>query len=320
MSLSLLGPLAVLALIDSTSFGTLLIPIWLMLAPGRLRAQRVLVFLATVAVFYFGVGLALLAGATGLASIMESDSPVLLWVQLAVGVALFVGSFFVGRKKKVPDGGAAAGADGVTVGGRSAGAAASGAGVSGAGVSEVGGGGVGGGVAAGGGGAGADGSARPAAAASGATPDAGTARATPALTGRLARWRERTVATEGGGGYLALMGLALGAAVLEVATMLPYLGAIGLITGADLAGPERVLVLAGYCLVMIVPALVLLAGRVLARRAVEPVLQRISDWMARSAGETMAWIMGILGFLVARDAAFQLDLFALIDAWSDTQG
>ncbi|MBZ2199563.1 GAP family protein [Occultella gossypii] len=302
MSLSLFGPLAVLALIDSTSFGTLLIPIWLMLAPGRLRAQRVLVFLATVAVFYFGVGLALLAGATGLASIMESDSPVLLWVQLAVGVALFAGSFFVGRKKKAPDGGGSARAGDVAVGGRSAGAGAAGGGAGASGFD--------GGAAADSAEAGSDGSAW-AAAAAGAAPGGGANQSAPALTGRLARWRERTVATEGRGGYLALIGLALGAAVLEVATMLPYLGAIGLITGADLAGPERVLVLAGYCLVMIVPALVLLAGRVLARRAVEPVLQRISDWMARSAGETMAWIMGILGFLIARDAAFQLGLFDL---------
>jgi hypothetical protein len=320
MSLSLLGPLAVLALIDSTSFGTLLIPIWLMLAPGRLRAQRVLVFLATVAVFYFGVGLALLAGASGLASIMASDSPVLLWVQLAVGVALLAGSFFVGRKKKTPDGGAAAGAGGVTVSGRSAGAGAAegGAGVSasgtgtGTGSNRAGAGGAEGGVWTA--------AAAAAAASAGTAPGAGADQTTPALTGRLARWRERTVATEGRGGYLALMGLALGAAVLEVATMLPYLGAIGLITGADLAVPERVLVLAGYCLVMIVPALVLLTARVLARRAVEPVLQRLSDWMARSAGETMAWIMGILGFLVARDAALQLDLFALVDSWSDTLG
>ena len=49
MTLALLGPLVVLALVDSTSFGTLLIPIWLMLAPGRLKAGRILVFLATVA-------------------------------------------------------------------------------------------------------------------------------------------------------------------------------------------------------------------------------------------------------------------------------
>ena len=55
----LLGQLVVLALIDSTSFGTLLIPLWFLLVPGRVRAHRVLVFLGTVAAFYLGVGIAL---------------------------------------------------------------------------------------------------------------------------------------------------------------------------------------------------------------------------------------------------------------------
>ena len=39
MDAGLIGSLVLLALIDSTSFGTLLIPIWMMLAPGRLRAS-----------------------------------------------------------------------------------------------------------------------------------------------------------------------------------------------------------------------------------------------------------------------------------------
>jgi hypothetical protein len=63
MTLALGGALVVLALIDSTSFGTLLIPIWLMLSPDRPSARRLVLFLVTVAGFYFGVGVALLAGA-----------------------------------------------------------------------------------------------------------------------------------------------------------------------------------------------------------------------------------------------------------------
>lgn len=63
MDLALFGSLAVLALIDSTSFGTLLIPIWLLLHPGRIRSGRILVFLFTVAAFYFAVGVAVVLGA-----------------------------------------------------------------------------------------------------------------------------------------------------------------------------------------------------------------------------------------------------------------
>ena len=45
--------------------------------------------------------------------------------------------------------------------------------------------------------------------------------------------------------------------------MLPYLAAIGLITTSDLSLTGSVAVLLSYCLVMVAPALVLLAARVL---------------------------------------------------------
>ncbi|MFD0451694.1 hypothetical protein ACFQZK_13380 [Rhodococcus aetherivorans] len=35
MDLALLGTLAVLALVDSTSLGTLVVPLWLLTVPGR---------------------------------------------------------------------------------------------------------------------------------------------------------------------------------------------------------------------------------------------------------------------------------------------
>lgn len=53
---------------------------------------------------------------------------------------------------------------------------------------------------------------------------------------------------------------------------------------------------------MVAPALLLLAARLLAHRQVEPLLQRIGRWMEKNGGETTAWIVGILGFLIARDA------------------
>src|SRR5690606_22207760 len=54
--------LAVLALVHSTSFGTLLIPVCCLLTPGRVRVARILVFLGTVAGFYLLLGVALVAG------------------------------------------------------------------------------------------------------------------------------------------------------------------------------------------------------------------------------------------------------------------
>lgn len=39
----------------------------------------------------------------------------------------------------------------------------------------------------------------------------------------------------------------------------------------------------------------------LADRLVEPVLQQIARWFERSGGEMTAWMVGIVGFLIARD-------------------
>ncbi|TNC17614.1 GAP family protein [Georgenia sp. 311] len=226
------GTLAVLALVDSTSFGTLLIPIWFLLTPGRVRAGRVLLFLATVAGFYFLLGVALVAGLGAVLGDAGAllDNPVVGRLQLLLGVGMLVGSFFIGRKKEGQAG-------------------------------------------------------RP---------------------GRLLRWRERAMGTETGSGVGGLLSLALAAAVLEVATMLPYLAATGIIGSSDLGAPARLGVLAAYCLVMVLPALVLLAARLTAGRLVQPLLERVARWMERTGGETTAWIVGIVGFLVARDAATRM--------------
>lgn len=234
LPLELALPLVALALVDSLSFGTLLIPVWLLLAPGRLRPSRVLVFLGTVAGFYFAVGLLLAAGAVSFLADGEFlESPMAGRAQFVLGAGLLVWSFFIGRKK---------------------------------------------------------------------TTDA-AAEGSDATPGRLLRWRDRAMSEGGGRGSLgSLVALALTAAVLEVATMLPYLAAVGLISGSELDGGGRGVTLAAYCAVMVVPALVLLAARMLARRLVEPLLERLAGWMAREGAETTAWIVGIVGFLVARDA------------------
>ncbi len=232
MTFATAGTLAVLALVDSTSFGTLLIPIWFLLTPGRVRVGRMLVFLGTVAGFYLLLGIALVAGADALLGRLDGalDNPVLARLQLVAGAALFVASFFIGRKRSRPEG-------------------------------------------------------RP---------------------GRLLRWRERAMGTETESGVGGLVALALTAAVLEVATMLPYLAATGIIGSSSLTLPARVGVLTAYCVVMVLPALVLLAGRLVAHRAVEPLLVRISAWMERNGAETTSWIVGIVGFLVAADALDRL--------------
>lgn len=259
MTTSLALTLAALALVDSTSFGTLLIPIWLMLTPGRPPVRRVLVFLGTIGAFYLLLGLALVAGASAALDDIGDvlDTTTGLRIQLVVGVLLLGGSFLIDRKD----------ADGAP--------------------------------------------------------------------GRISRWRERLVGAEESGaegsgacesgagesggaraGLRPLVLLALTVAALEVATMLPYLGATGLISRADLSPAATVGVLAAYCLVMLLPALLLLALRTGAHRLVAPVLARLGRWLERTSASTTAWIVGIVGFLVARDAVARMPggLDALIGA------
>jgi Protein of unknown function (DUF2910). len=241
VSPELLATLAGLALLDSLSVGTLLIPVVFLIAP-RLRAGRMLLYLATIALFYLAAGVALLLGAGGVLTLLGDgiDSPVTLWIQLVLGVALLVGSFLVPTK-----------------------------------------------------------------------PREGAEDAAP---GRVARWRDAALH---GPRAVVVIGVAVAAGLLEVATMLPYLGAIGLLTTSETDPATRILLLAGYCVVMVVPALVLLVVRVVARPLVEAPLARFAAWLERTGPETTAWIVGIVGFLLARDAAAKLGLFAGLGSFLD---
>lgn len=273
---ALIGALAVLALVDSTSFGTLLIPVWLLMSPGRVRVGRMLLYLGSIAGFYAAVGLAILLGAGALSDTLtglSSTRPFLI-VQLVIGVGLFAWSF-----KLEPVGGRKP-AD-VTAAGASGGAA----------VRE------GAAGTAGGSAAGAAGGSGSAAGAAGGSE--------PARPGRLSRWRERVLSSESGSGR-ALAALAVGAGLVEVATMLPYLAALGLIGTQGPGWPASGIWVLGYCVVMIAPALVLTVARVFAGRLVARPLGRLDGWLTRNAASTTAWVVGIVGFLVARDAMARL--------------
>ncbi|MFF5172294.1 GAP family protein [Micromonospora sp. NPDC000089] len=233
MSYGLLLSLAGLALIDSTSIGTLFIPIWLLLAPGRVSVARILAYLATITVFYFAVGLVLMFAGTWIVDRLGGalDARPVLWAQLVVGILLLLLSFrYDGRR------------------------------------------------------------------------DSGR--------GAMLRWRDR--ATAGNASVRALVGLALFAALVEVATMLPYLGAIGLLTTSELGGPTMVALLGAYCLVMVLPAVLLTAARVGLPGLLEPLLVRLNAWIDKRAGSALGWVLGIAGFLVARDATVKLGLLERI--------
>ena len=79
-----------LALVDATSVGTLVLPL-LMMAQPQVRAGRVLLYLATIAIFYFALGLALLVAADQLIAMVAATegNRAIDVLQLIVGVTLF---------------------------------------------------------------------------------------------------------------------------------------------------------------------------------------------------------------------------------------
>lgn len=126
--------------------------------------------------------------------------------------------------------------------------------------------------------------------------------------GRLTRWRDRAVGEStavGTGatrvmtaGLLSVAGLALAAGVAEIATMLPYIAAVGLIASAGTPLAVSIALLAGYCVVMMLPAAGLLLLRLGGGRHADALLTRIDRWFARSGASLLAWLVGIVGVIL----------------------
>jgi hypothetical protein len=228
--------LAGLALVDSTSIGTLLIPVWMLLDPHVRRAQF-LVYLGTVAGFYFLLGVALTAGAGTLRGLLDdaSGSDALSWVQLVLGATLVGLSFWFDPKRVA------------------------------------------------------------------------RRRARQGGVGPAERWRARL--TTARASYRAMVLLGLAAAGLEALSMLPYLAAVGILAVADVGAAVWVPVLAAYVLVMVLPAVVLLALRLAVHERVQPVLERLGGWMARHVDGALEWVLAVLGVYLAANAALRLGLF-----------
>ena len=238
-SLPLPAGLAILALIDGLSIGTLVIPLFLIIAPGRPRVGRLTVYLATITAFYCLIGVLFTLGLVSVIDIARSivDSTGGQVLLLVVGVAALLAGIALGtadarRRKQAGDG----------------------------------------------------------------VP----------TSGRLVQWRTRLLDERASGAAVA--GVALAAGTLELAGMLPYLLGMTMLADAEISSPLRVLYLLGYCLVMILPAVVLLGARVIAAQAVEAPLQRFSAWLQRTGPENTAWLLGIIGFLIARMAAQNLGI------------
>ncbi|MDJ0312471.1 GAP family protein [Arthrobacter sp. H35-D1] len=281
MTIVIYVQLTVLALIDSTSIGTLLIPLWLLMRPDAKRlAPRILLFLGVLAGFYLLLGAAVLSGAGwalgGLGAGSLTRIPAIQWGMAIGGGAMLAYALLADLGKK-----------------RSKQAAVAAAPAAGAGST----------------------SGHPDAPA----PD--TARATapaaataPAPAPGEQRWQARLgTALRSPGGIVVL---ALLAGLLELPTMLPYLAAIGFLTSSTLPVSAQLLVLCVYCLVMLIPALVLLVLRLVLGERLDAVLQRLGAKVGKFSAGTLPWVVGILGFLLLRSG---LSLLAPMAPWNPSK-
>ena len=222
-------PHAGLALVDSLSAGTLVIPIALIVIWRRVRLGLLGTYLATIATAYCGLGIALLVG---------FDAAVLRlwfrWVTLVLGAGLFIFGTFSPTPKK----------------------------------------------------------------------PAATHTAGPEVTKSRASRLARSASLSASG----MVGLALGAAVVEAATMLPYLGAMGIIQSMSFGFSGKVAIIAGYCIIMVLPATLIAVIAGAAGPAIFPRLERAIRRLEYEAKVTLLWIAAIVGVYMAASSAQGLGL------------
>jgi hypothetical protein len=115
-----------------------------------------------------------------------------------------------------------------------------------------------------------------------------------------AAWRRRALGVDAS--LPVVVGVALAAGAVELASMLPYLAAVGLIVTSSTDRTTQLVVLAGYVVVMVLPALLLLAARLVGGRHLEPRLARLEGWLTKRTAGAGAWVVGIIGVLLGLDA------------------
>jgi cytochrome c biogenesis protein CcdA len=90
-----------LALLDTLSPATLGVTVYLLLTEKERLSSRLMIYLATVAAFYFSVGIAFMLGLDALLAAFSSilQNRIVSWVMLIIGGILFIASFYYPKSK-----------------------------------------------------------------------------------------------------------------------------------------------------------------------------------------------------------------------------
>ncbi|AXB43301.1 GAP family protein [Amycolatopsis albispora] len=128
--------------------------------------------------------------------------------------------------------------------------------------------------------------------------------------------REQRAGRTGAVGYLATMGLALTVAAVEVATALPYLAAISVLSQSGLDPVVRLLIILGYNLIVVAPCLI---AAIAYTRSRSRMKSRFEEFIAKRQEKKKKDRKGLLllciiaGFYIAGDALVKLEFFGLVE-------
>lgn len=115
------------------------------------------------------------------------------------------------------------------------------------------------------------------------------------------RWTQRARAAVGR--PRLLVSLALLAGLVEAASMIPYLAAMGIIADMGVGLGTGALILVGYCALMVLPAVVLTGVRAALGNRADRALERVHAWSLKSTASAFSWAIGIIGVIIVINTA-----------------
>jgi hypothetical protein len=112
-------------------------------------------------------------------------------------------------------------------------------------------------------------------------------------------------------GALFLLGIAITA--VEFSTALPYLGAIGMLTNADLAVSRWLPILIAYNVIFVLPPLSLLLAYCVFGDRLQARFASYREKLQRGSREAWLWVLGIVGFFLLADSLRYFEFFGLAE-------
>lgn len=112
-------------------------------------------------------------------------------------------------------------------------------------------------------------------------------------------------------GGVFLLGLTI--TVVEFSTALPYFGAIGLLTDADLSAAAWLPILVAYNVLFVLPPLLLLAAYELVGGRLRDRLDGLRGRLERGSRAARLTVVAVVGFLLLADGLAFFDFFGLVE-------